>query len=173
MKRLLGFILLGLSTVSVLFFRKYNGTVIPYPLLWYALFIVIGFLGVTLIYKSMVATIRIAEKQSDNARSQFKNTGERIKVDFDSSSFHSRSYQHQVPDDRLEVTSIHLFSSLIPNPERNEIVSRSSISFTFGKEVFVSSFNVDAVTLRSYVIQEKLFVYVNRNNRLEYVFDLE
>jgi hypothetical protein len=91
MRTTAGLLLIIVCFLGTIFFRRYDGTVIPYPILWYVLFIAIGLLGVWLISSSLRKTKRVIEQVVNREIEELKSNAEVIELNFDKCEFKSGS----------------------------------------------------------------------------------
>ena len=107
---------------------------------------------------------------------EIKNNAEKIELDFDLCEFKSGTYFHDVTDENI--SSINLISPGLSFDEtKTERVLNSSLIYSYkisGKtENYTDSFPFDIITLKFYVLNHKIVLYVNRFDRSKYFFDLE
>ena len=180
MKTIIGYLLLIVSFLGIIFFRRYSGTVISYPIFWYILFLILGLFGVWL----LVNSTKRAEKKLENSASleveRLKAVSEKIELNFDFCEFKNGSYSHQVDD--KNTSSLKLIalgsSALLGDKTITENVVQSSLIYTHTvgdkTEKYISqSFPFDQKTLGYYVLNNNLVLYVDRVDRTRYFFDLK
>ena len=179
MRVISGFLLIIACFLGTIFFRRYNGAVIPYPGLWYFFFIALGLFGVWLISSSFRRVKNVIEQAANSELNEFKSKAEKIELDFDKCEFKSGSYSHQVEDPNL--TSLKLVAPVSPvfmDTEITENVIQSYLTYcdTINGTVhkFIShAFPFDQTTLKFYVLNNKITLYADRFDRGKYLFDLQ
>ena len=180
MRIIFGSLLIIVSLFGTIFFRKYNGTVIPYPTLWHLLSIALGFLGAWLIYISVKKARRVAGQHINAEIEKFKSNAERIELDFDKCEFKSGSFSHQVEDPNMSAVKFMVPGSLASYIDTTitENVIQSYLTYTdtiHGETYkFIShSFPFDHATLKYHVLNHNILLYVDRFNREKYLFDIK
>ena len=180
MRIIFGSLLIIVSLFGTLFFRKYNGTVIPYPTLWHLLSIALGLLGGWLIYISVKKLRRSGELQINAEIEKFKSNAERIELDFDKCEFKSGSFSHQIEDPNMRAVKFMMPGSLASYLDttitENVIQSYLTYTDTFhdANYKFISqSFPFDQATLKYHVLNHNIMLYVDRFNREKYLFDIK
>ena len=154
MRMIFGLLLIIACFLGTLFFRRYSGTVIPYPVLWYFSFIALGLLGVWLISSSLRSVENDIQQAANSELMEFKSRAERIEVNFDQCEFKSGTFSQQVDDPNL--TSLQLVAPVSPlfmDTEITENVIRSYLIYsdkTDGSDSkYISqSFPFDQATLK-------------------------
>ncbi|RYG53840.1 MAG: hypothetical protein EOO01_03245 [Chitinophagaceae bacterium] len=178
MKKILGAFLFAIAFLGAIFFRNYHGTVIPYPTLWYVLFIAIGFLGVWLVVTSVRKNILSAQQEYDAAIETMKLSAKEIEVDFEKCVFNTGSYSQEVQEGMQPV------DLLIPGPlafhreKETEFVVSSYIIYTddendSSSRYISQAFSLDIVSLKVQVLNKKMFLYVDRHDKRKYFFELK
>ena len=180
MRTAVGLLLIVVSFIGTIFFRRYNGTVIPYPVLWYLSLIVLGLLGVGLIYSSLRKTKKIVEQLVNSEIEKLKSNSEKIELNFDKCEFKSGSFSHQVEDQNMGAVKFFAPGSLASGIDttitENVIQSYLTYTDTINGELckFISqSFPFDQTVLKFYVLNHNITLYVDRFNRKKYLFDLK
>ena len=180
MKRIVGSLLIIISFFGALYFKNYNGTVIPYPTLWYLFFTVLGLLGVWLIYTSLKKVKTVVEQHINTKIEKFKSTAERIELDLDKCEFKSGSFSQEVEDSDISPIEIMAEGSLgsMSNTTMAENVIRSYLVYadTLNGDSykFIShSFPMDQTTLKFHVLKHNVILYVDRFDRKKYMFDVK
>lgn len=190
-KRILAYSLFILGFLTITFFRKYTGTLIPYPFLFWVVGLVFlgsGFLFLRLTPSSKELAI---QKQVKQLIDDLKLNGEKIKVPFHACEIKENSYTEErsryghenemfTLDIEREIEAWNAIGNSMNNVEQVRI-EQSVIIFKYdnsrtGKtEQFISRIiNKDKVTLSYYLDQQKhTALYVNKTNRLRYYFDLD
>ena len=107
---------------------------------------------------------------------EIKNNAEKIELDFDLCVFKSGSYFHEVTDENISSRGL-IVPGVSYNPTKMERVERSSLIYnhtTSGRtEKYMESFPFDQTTLKFYVLNHKIVLYLDRFDRSKYFFDLE
>lgn len=176
MRLIIGSFLIIVSFLAAFWFRKYNGTLIPYPILLFLACVVIGGGGIWLVYSSLKRSIRRESDQHLAQRLKFKATAEKMKVQFDFCEFKDASYFEEVRDERLGLISLASPASLAQKDTAIQRKNKSSLIYRppQQQEEFVSgSFHLDATTLKTYVLQDRLFLFVDRFDRTKYFFEMQ
>jgi hypothetical protein len=179
MRIVIGLLLIIVCFLGTIFFRRYNGTVIPYPILWYISFIVLGILGVWLISNSLRKTKRVIEQVVNTEIEKFKSTAEEIELNFDKCEFKSGSFSHQVDDPNMSTVKLFapgtlgsIDTKITETVIQSYLIYTETINSTACK--FISqSFPFDQTTLKFYVLNHNIALYVDRFNRKKYLFDLK
>lgn len=179
MRTAIGFLFIILCFLGTIFFRRYNGTAIPYPILWYISFIALGLIGAWLIASSFRKTKRAIEQVINSEIDNFKSTAERVDLNFDKCEFKSGSFSHQIDDPNMSTVKLFVPSALtLVDTTINETVIQSYLTYSEtinGTDFkFVSqSFPFDQTTLKFHVLNQNIELYVDRFNQEKYLFDLK
>ncbi len=179
MKAIIGFILIIAGIVVFLFFSKYSGDSIPYPFLWYLISIaVIGF-GILLILNSLKVGNEQNDKTIDDEIDRLKKNGDKITVDLNICEIVTNNYV----EERESNSSyrVQAWDALYDSSRNVELVSVNQTVLLFetdrhgNKERFRSpTISKDEITLKFLLDrQQETFIYVDRDNRERYYFDLE
>jgi hypothetical protein len=175
----IGLLLIIVCFLGTIFFRRYDGTVIPDPILWYIFFIVLGLLGVWLISISLRKAKRVMEQVVNTENEKFKSTAEKVELNVDKCEFKSGTFSHQVDDPNMRAVKVFAPASLASmDIQITETVIQSYLTYT---EIingtvfkFVSqSFPFDHTTLKFYVLNHDIVLYIDRFNPEKYLFDLK
>lgn len=167
MRTAVGLLFIMVSFIGTIFFRRYNGTVIPYPILWDISFIVLGLLGAWLIYSSVRKTRKVIEQVVNREIEKLKSNSEKVELNFDKCEFWSGSFSHQVEDQNM--TAVKLFapgslaSAIDTMIKENVIQSYLTYTDTINGELckFISqSFPFDQTTLKFYVLNHNITLYM-------------
>ena len=106
----------------------------------------------------------------------FKLRAEEIIVMFDHSEFKESLYTHEVEDERLKQLALlgGGASQLLDGVTREERIIQSVLIYNNGKERFVSQvFPFDKTTLKFYVLNGHVVIYVDRFDRSQYFFEIK
>lgn len=176
MRIILGTFFLVAAFLGTVFFSRYAGSEISYPALWYTLFILIGVIGLFLFRSSFRKAENVMNDFKKTRIAEIKNNAERIELNFDHCEFKNGAYFHEVTDEN--VNSINLLSpGLSYTPTKTERVESSSLIYNYtisgNTEKYIESFPFDSTTLKFYVLNHKIILYVDRFDRNKYFFDLE
>lgn len=180
MKTVIGLVLVVVSFLGSLFFRHYNGSMIPYPTVWGVSFIVLGLLGFWLVYISIRKVKNVVETHINSEIEKLKSSAEKIELNFDKCEFKSGSFSHEVEDKNISAVKFFAPGSLVSNIDTTstENVIRSYLTYTdtIDGELckFISqAFPFDQVTLKFYVLNNTISLYIDRFDRAKYLFDLK
>lgn len=175
-----GLLFISVSFFGTIFFRKYGGYTIPYPTLWYFLFLLIGLIGVWLIYTATKKLKKLTEGYIDFEKNKFKLSAEKIEIDIDKCEFKNGSFSHQVEDKNMSTVKLFaggtIASSIDTTITENVIQSYLIYSENLVGNVykFISqSFPFDPITLKFYVLNHSIELYVDRFDKSKYLFDLK
>ena len=96
-------------------------------------------------------------------------------VDFDLCEFKNGSYSHEVLDQELSSLNLMSPGSFTHYPTKSEWVFQSSLIYyprVETKERFIGSFPFDVTTLKSYVITGRIYLYVSKLDKRQYMFEM-
>jgi len=166
MTRIFGYIFLIIGLVSFLFFKEYRGYLINYQIVWLIVSILFEILGCLL--------IRFHKKKPND----LKLKGERIKLDFDSCTFKTNNYLEELNSDfhsRTELLDdLYDSNSNYHTENKNETVIIYALKNGNNTETFISNvFPLEEVNLKFHVTNGDVFLYIEKDNRNNYLFDLE
>src|SRR6187399_1353766 len=180
MRTIFGLLFIIASLLGITFFKYYNGSVIPYPTLWYISFVILGLLGVWLIYSATRKVKKIIDQHINSEVEKFKANAEKIELDFDKCEFKSGSFSHQVEDPTMSTVKLFAPGSLglIADTTITENVIQSYLTYTdtFKGESckFVSQyFPFDPSMLKFHVLKHHIILYIDRFDKRKYLFDLK
>ena len=180
MRTIFGLLFIIASLLGITFFKYYNGSVIPYPTLWYISFVILGLLGAWLIYSATRKVNKIMDQHINSEVEKFKTNAEKIELDFDKCEFKSGSFSHQIEDPTA--STVKLFApdslALIADTTITENVTQSYLTYTdsFKGEPckFVSQyFPFDPSMLKFHVLKHHIILYIDRFDKRKYLFDLK
>jgi hypothetical protein len=178
-KAVLGFLFIGIGFLFFLFFGKYKGNLIPYPVFGYIVGILLMVLGYLLV-KSGITLNNKKEKQNFNSEiDRFKQSADKIKVNLSDCEILSNNYTEQVEKVKSykaqALDSIYDSGKNIEQVDINQTVIVYKTTQYGQKEQFNSStINKDRITLNFLLAKHKeTYLYVDRNNRQKYYFDIE
>lgn len=191
-RRILAYILFGLGFLTVTFFRKYSGEVIPYPFLFWLLGLAM-FWGGFLFLRYTPSTKELsAQKQVRDLIADLKENGDKIKVDLTRCELKEHNYTEE--RERGGHTSelltldiereIQMWNALGGGAMRNveqvqvtqTVIIYSCLNDRTGQtDKFISRvIPKDKITLTFYLDKQKeTTLYVDKINRQRYYFDLD
>ena len=191
-RRILAYILFGLGFLTVTFFRKYSGELIPYPFLFWLLGLGMFWGGFLFLRYTPPTSYINAQKQITEIIKDLKENGEKIIVDLNKCELKSNSYteereryghQNELLTLGLEreIQSLNAMGGgSMRNIEQVEILQTVIIysklnNKTGVTEKFISRvINKDETTLSFYLDRQKqTTLYVDKTNRQRYYFDLD
>ena len=179
MRTLLGLILLIVGALGTIFFRRYHGNVIPYPTVWYIAFFILGMLGIWLVYKAAIRLTNMVDRHVSSETEKLKSNAIRIIVDIDKCEFKSGSFSHEVEDQNMSAVKLFAPGTLASiETTTTENVIQSYLVYTDvinGEHCrFVSqSFPFDPTTLRFYILNQDMTLYIDRIDSRKYLFELK
>lgn len=176
-KKLSGYILIGVGLLGFLYFKNYKGETIPLPILWLILSIVIVLVGAYLIASAKMKKHVQKLNESEIKNLQIKEKGQRILIDLDNCEFKT-STASQISQETF--SRVQMIDALY-DPNRNHIENNSTVTCIVYKhkngdsvEKFVSQpFSIDETMLKYYVSKNKIALYVDRFDRNRYFFNVE
>jgi hypothetical protein len=164
MRATIGLFLFAISFIALIFlvYREVN-------FIWYILLTLLTILGARLIMSSAGKRIATIEKEIDENLEKLKASSEIIKPDFDNCEFKDRSYSHEVRDENLSDLSSF---TLTPYPVEiltTENVGQSALIYNHTvegrREKFIQAFPFSADTLKFYVLNNNITLYVDHFDR--------
>jgi hypothetical protein len=159
LKRVIGYFLLVLGILAIYFFMSYSGKIIPYPFLFYLLSFAILIIAVLILRNAPTkAQLNLRKQIAD-----LKENGDKIVVDFSRCEIKENNYREE-QDNLGEVQIVQ--SVIIYNYQNNR---------TGNTEKFVSRIiNLEKAALLFYLQKQvNTVLYVNKNDRSKYYFDLD
>ncbi|HYF32584.1 MAG TPA: hypothetical protein VD993_15775 [Chitinophagaceae bacterium] len=182
LKIVAGLLLFAISIIGIAFFRRYTGTIIPYPKVWLFVSIAIGIIGGYITYITLRRADDELEQSITLTLNNLKARAEKIKLEFDNCDFKDGSFTKEVEESYpgLIIASALVGSSagayLTPVSKKNII--QSFLIYTNDNngstEKFVSqAFPFDKTALKYYVMTDALTLYVHRTDRQQYFFELK
>ena len=191
-RRILAFVLFGLGLLSMIFFRRYTGVVIPFPFFFFILGVAMFFSGFLFLRYTPTATDIKIQKQIVKAILDLKQHGYKIQVDLSQCEIKEHNYREQrersdYSDELLALDferKIQDWNSMsrswVPDVEHVN-VNQTVIIYNHHHELsgkvekFVSRIILkDKLTLLFYFDRQKYTtLYVDKKNRNKYYFDLE
>ena len=148
--------------------------------MWYILFALAGISGLILVFSSFRRIEKIVTDSYDVGIEKFKENAEKIELNFDFCEFKSGSYSHQVENENISSIKWIAPSSItmLADTSNTENVIQSYLIYNNtvngNTEKYISqSFPFDPTTLRFYVLNQNISLYVDRFDRKKYFFDLK
>jgi hypothetical protein len=179
MQKIFGWIIIVISCLGIYFFRYYSGTLIGHPNLWFVFFAAFSLFGFWMIAVSSKASEKKSSLKSQQDRSQFKERSDKIILDINRCKFMSGSSYEQIENEDLSLVL------MLAPPRLSNLVETSSIrevdqscliyEIGTGKKVVrytSEAFPFSEITLKSYVMEHKVCLYIDRFDRKKYMFDL-
>ena len=179
MKKLFGIVLMVIGVLAYLFFRKYHGDLISYPILWYFAAIIIFLIGARLFIKSKIRKEEKLEESYKAEIAKLKETGNKLGVDFRDCEIVTSNYFKEVPQGSNY--EIQAWDTLYDNSRtvRNVEISQSRVIYKYKEPeketIFVSPIiNKDKITLSFLLDKHKATtIFIDKDNKNIYYFDLE
>lgn len=177
LRKLLGYILTGVGLLGFVYFENYKGEIIPLPTIWLILSIAIGVTGAYLIVSAkMKNQIQNVNKNKFKV-SQLKEKREKIVINLDNCDFKESSLSQLNTENFSRIKMI----DALYDQNRNYSDNKRTVTYIIYKhknggavDKFVSHpFSIDATTLKYYVSENKIVLYVDRFDRKQYFFDVE
>ena len=177
-EKLLGYVFIGLGLLGIFYFKSYRGDVIPVPMLWLFVSLGVVVLGT---YLTMTAKTKKQIQELDDLKAQItriKESGERVQIDFDNCDFKTTSdYDHVNAN---SFSKIQMLDALY-DANRNNSERATTVTYIIYKnqngdkaERFVSQpFPVEETMLKYYVYNNNIILYVDKNDRKQYFFDVQ
>lgn len=172
-----GYFLTGVGLLGLLYFKNYKGNTIPLPALWLILSIGLAAIGAYLI--ATARTKKQIQKSNETKAKIFriKENGEKLLIEFDNCDF---KMANTTQSDTDNFSRIQMIDALYDR-NRNYTENNSTVTYIIYKhmngntvERFVSQpFPTDETTLKYYVSNNKIAIYVDRYDRNQYFFNVE
>jgi len=177
LKNLIGYLLAAIGFIGFVFFRKYNGSAIPYSTLWFFLSIAVVLVGLCLIYLTKSNKLSKQEKYNKERLDRLKQSGERILLTVDNCEIRENNYHEEVINESS--SRVQQIDALY-DPNRNyrqDYIEQSAIIYYYKTgdkkhRMTSQSFPFNAKTLTNYVENKTLALYVNRFDKNDYAFDI-
>lgn len=176
LKRFTGYLLATTGFTGFVFFINYNGSAIPYAILWLIISIAAGLAGLGLIYFTKSTKLSQQEEYNKQRLDRLKRSGERILLTVDNCEIRENNYHEEVI---IESSSRMQAIDALYDPNRNyrqEYIEQSAIVYyykTGDKKLRMTSqsFPFTANTLRNHVEKQTVALYVSRFDKNDYAFD--
>jgi hypothetical protein len=176
--KITGYVIIALSLIGIVYFRNYAGHSICFPTFWYALCIIFCLLGYFLSNNSMT---RKQKKDSNNILQQqekLKINGEKVMLDINFCNFKSNNFEEEIKSkDDLGVQMYDALYNSNQNYKTDE-VNQTVIIYDYKigdqiKKIVSQVFPIDVITLKSYVMNNDIILYIDRYDKSKYFFDLK
>jgi hypothetical protein len=176
-KKLAGYVLAGIGLLGFTYFKSYKGDIIPLPILWLILNLVVAATGAYLILRARWNK-QIQKNNKTSAKlSRVKEKSVRVLIDLDNCDFKTSTISQLNTEN---ISRVQMIDALY-DPNRNYIENYNTVTYIiyehkFGNtfEKFVSQpFPIDNTTLKYYISQNKIVLYVDRFDRTQYFFAAE
>ncbi|MGB4843349.1 MAG: hypothetical protein WBP16_02725 [Ferruginibacter sp.] len=177
LKKIIGYIFAAIGFIGFVFFKNYKGSTITYSTFWFILSIIIGVLGLYLIYFSKATNISKQEKINRQRLDKLKQNGEKIIITVDNCEIRENNYYEEVlPDNSSRVQQIDALYDPNRNYEQNYI-EQSAIIYYYNtsdkkQKMTSQSFPCNASRLINFVEHNRVTLFVNRFNKKDYAFEL-
>lgn len=185
MRAFAGILLMAFGFLGHLYFSNYKGDLITYPTLFSILSWLVFFSGAALLYSGVRKVHNTNNQVTDQWVDYLKTSGEKIPVEFSQCEIKENAF---IENSQKNISKSEaygeIYKAVFREPEYNsEQRSKSATVVRFAyenpksgvKEIFTSEpVAKDRITL-SFLLEEKksTFIYVDRNNRKKYFFDLD
>lgn len=174
MKIFSGILLLIISIIGTIYFRRYSGTVVPFPTLMFFAFLLLGMVGAWLIFSASYSTEKGLRAAHQSAQEKIRKNAVKIKLNFDLCEFKDRSFHQEVPDQTPALLNVMADASY-NSPAKTEYASRSWLIYTMPdtSEKFTSrAFPLEATSLKASVLKGQVFLFIDRFDRQKYFFEI-
>lgn len=175
MRTSVGLALVGISLFGIFISLNVSEETLPSPYLWLTGFVVLGLIGIRTIVVSSQKLEKTIQQNLNERVEQMKKDAEQATIDFDSCEFKSGLYFQQVKDENMKTVELFAQSDTFETNKIEQVVSAYLVytNKKNGRTYISQSFPVDSVTLKYYVLNSNLVLYINRSNDKEYLFDLK
>jgi hypothetical protein len=186
-KRIIAIVLFLSGFFIYLFFYKYNGTLIPYSWAFYLLGLILWVTGIFLLRNSKSINNIKAIEQLKIIVNDLKNSGEKIVVDLSKCEIKENNYSEERPRDNYPVVvtpiftgDIEFFDGIYDNRYNTKTVDVNQSVLIYKhlhngvEEKFISKViprTKEDLNFKFY-LQKNTMLYVDKNNRKRYYFDL-
>jgi hypothetical protein len=175
--KIIGYAVVGLGLIGVAFFGYYHGNIILLPRLWFGLSIVLLFLGFYLVaYSKYKKRKNVIDKNLDE-QEQLKKRSRKIIVNIDRCEFKKNNFQQEISD--MDTTADEMVEASIVSEDVYPMMDISQVVVVYKHQLnskiekFVSHvFAIDEVTLKFYIMNNKMTLYVDRMDSKHYFFEL-
>jgi len=171
--------MLVLGILTYLFFRHYNGSFIPYPIVWYFGAILMILIGILLIKSAITKGNKEIEDNFKKEIEKFKLNSEKIPVDLNNCLIKTNNYTEQI--EKESGYRAQTLDALYDSSKNVESVNVYNAVLIFETEIngqkekfYSPTINKEEITLRFLLDRQKeTFIYVDKGNRKRYYFDIE
>lgn len=177
LKNIAGYLFAAIGFIGFGFFSNYEGSIIPYSKFLFVISILIGLFGLFLIYTSKSKKLYEQEKYHQESLERLKQNGEKILLTVDNCEIRENSY-YEESSDQINYKMHAIDAWYNPNENYKEnYIERSAIIYNYyngDKKIRMTSqsFPFAAGTLRNYIENKLLFLYVNRLDKTDYIFEI-
>lgn len=175
-KNVLGYILSIIGILMMIFFRKYSGDLIPYSTIWFFAGFILLFIGYSFIQTKEIKLMQDLADEID----KFKLRADQIKVNLNSCKIKTNNYTEQIEeDDSYRPQLLNSLSDYTKKEMKHTTVYQSVLIYetdVFGQKAayYSPTIYMDEISLKILLDREKeTSIYVDRDNRNKYYFDLE
>jgi hypothetical protein len=191
-QRILAYVFIALGLLTVTYFREYTGSVIPHPVIFWVLGLIMLLAGVAFLRLTPAALDRSMQKQIEETIYHLKVNGERIRVDLSQCEIKEHTYteERQRYGHENELLTfdferqIQAWNAVGGDGGRNvkQVQVTQSVVVFYRKntlsgetEKFVSRvIPKDKVTVAFYLDEQReTTLFVDKTNRELYYFDLD
>lgn len=192
LRRILAYFLFALGFLTVTFFRKYSGEIIPHPFLFYLLGFIMFLGGFLFLRYTATSKEIVLQKQMEEAIRDLKEKGEKIRVDLSKCTIKENNYTEERKkyehsnqfltfdlERRIQILN-GVGGGSWRNVEQAHVEQTVLIYYhqnnrTGEMEKFVSRvLPKDKITLSFYLdSQNETNLYVDKTDRNKYYFDLD
>ena len=176
-KKLTGYLFAAIGFIGFGFFKNYEGSIIPFSMLWFVVSILIGIIGLYLIYTSKSRKVSKQERYNEVHLDQLKQNGEKILLTIDNCEIRENNYYEEANDERFyKIQAIDAMYN--PNENYKQIfVEQTAIIYNYNdgyKKIKMTSqsFPFGTETLRNYIENKSLVLYVSRLDKTDYAFEI-
>lgn len=177
LKKIAGYFFAGIGFSSFAFFINYEGSVISFSTVWLIVSLLVGVVGLYLLSASKTSKIFRQEKLNEKHVVQLKQNAEKILLTINNCEISENNYYEEANDARLykarEIDALY-------DPNENytqKFIEQTVIVYNYNdgfKKIRMTSqsfpFGVD--TLRYYIENKSLILYVNLLDKTEYAFEI-
>jgi hypothetical protein len=179
MRKALSIFFMGVGVLTLLFFRAYDGDIIPYPYLVFTTGILIGILGLRLFIRSNIKTDKEIEYDYKSDIQHLKNKGRVLEVKFDDCEIVSNKFYEEQP--KSNNYRSQAFDSAYNDNDSvvRSVVNQARIVYKHnieGRNVVFQSpiINKDEITLNFLLDRyQATKIYVDVYDHSNYYFDIE
>ena len=174
-----GILLTVTGIFAFLFFRNYKGDLIPDPLFWYIAGILLAIGGLLVIKGGYSQRDKRKAALAQAEIDKFKLSGDKILVDLNSCKIKTNNYTEQIERRRnyraQALDEMYDSNENIINREVNQtVLVFESDKYGTKKQYYSRTIFKDEITLRFLLDKYKeTYIYVDKNNRDQYYFDIE